>query len=125
MAFVVGILDEHFVRADGVHLVIDAVAAAAGFALDVVKRLGMYYRARRPCRAGVVGRPGNFLKASGVGTETAGRIGSLARVTGLVARHDPGTGDGILTEFHSRSSRKKENTGQNLSQPAIRAEIST
>src|SRR5215467_2525118 len=125
MAVMVGVLNEHFMGTDGVHLVINAVAAAAGLTLDVVKRLGMYYRARRPCRAGVVGRPGNFLKASGVGTETAGRIGALSGVTGLVARHDPGTGDGVLAEFHSRSSRRKENTGENLSQPAFRLEIST
>src|SRR5579871_1922812 len=125
MAVVVGILNEHFMRADRVHLVVYAIATAAGLALNVVKRFGMHYGARRPGSAGIVRGFGDLLKACKVGTKTTWCIEEMSGITWFVARHDPGTGDGVFAQFHSWSSRRKENTCENMSQPAIRAEIST
>ena len=48
MPVVTGILHQNFVRANGAHAVVDAVAAAVGFAFNVVERCGMHHGARRP-----------------------------------------------------------------------------
>ena len=65
MAVVVRIFDQHFVRADRVHAVVDAVAAAAGFSFNAVERLGMNHGTRRPGNAGRVGRFRNHLRRRG------------------------------------------------------------
>ena len=51
LAVVPGIFDQHFMSAHRTHAVVNAVAAAAGLAFNVVKRRGMHHRARRPARA--------------------------------------------------------------------------
>ena len=56
MPVVTRIFDQNFMRADRVHAVIDPVAAAARFTLDMVKRTGMHDGTRRPRNAGRIGR---------------------------------------------------------------------
>jgi hypothetical protein len=48
MAVVAGIFDQNFVGADRPHAIIQAFAAACGFAFYVIERLRMDDRARRP-----------------------------------------------------------------------------
>ena len=50
MPVVSGILDQHFMRAHRAHAVVNAIAAAAGLAFNVVERRGMHHGARRPVR---------------------------------------------------------------------------
>ena len=61
MAVVVGIFDQHFVRAHRVHAVVNSVAAAAGFAFNAVEGPGMNHGTSRPGNAGGVGRFRNHL----------------------------------------------------------------
>ena len=56
MAVVIGILDQHFVRAYRVHAVVNSVAAAAGFSLNAVEGPGMNHGPSRPGDAGAFGR---------------------------------------------------------------------
>src|ERR1700738_2050739 len=51
MTVVARILYQHFMRADGVHALVKAVAAAAGLSLNVVKRCGMNHGTSGPRRA--------------------------------------------------------------------------
>src|SRR5215472_10762797 len=107
MALMVGILNKHFMRANCVHLVIDAVATAAGLSLNMVKRLGMDYGARRPGSAGIIGGFGDLLKPYGVGTKTTGRIHAWCAIARFVSGHDPRSSDRILAQFHIWSSRRR------------------
>src|SRR5271165_4227711 len=100
MAVVAGIFDQDFMRADRVHAVINAIAAAAGLAFDVVERLRMHHGARRPRCTGSVWSSGNHLQRLGVGTKRAGGLDARSRFAWVIARDDPGTRDGILSEFH-------------------------
>src|SRR5215472_10046246 len=107
MALMVGILNQHFMRANGAHLVIDAVATAAGLSFNMVKRLGMDYGARRPGSAGIIGGFGDLLKPHGVGTKTTGRINAWCTIAGFVSGHDPRSSDRILAQIHIWSSRRR------------------
>ena len=81
MAVVARVFDQHFVRAHGVHAVVDAVAAAAGFALNAVERLGMHDGARGPGSAGRVGRFRDYLqRRRGISAETAGQTQARVRL---------------------------------------------
>ncbi len=48
LAVVPGIFDQDFMSANRIHAVVDAVAAAAGLAFNVIERRGMHHGARRP-----------------------------------------------------------------------------
>ena len=115
------VFDQHFMRADGVHAVVDTVAAAVGLAFDAVEGPGMNDRTRRPWRAGRVGRFRDYLQRRRGGiAETAGKFEARSSVGRIIAGHDPGAGDGILAEFHDG----RRTPGQNWSQPRIVAVIS-
>ena len=95
-----------FVRADGVHTVVDAIAAATGIAFNVIKRRGMHHGAGRPRNARSVGRFRDHLQGRrGIGAETADGLG--ARLAGIVAGDDPGARDGILAEFHGKGKHRE------------------
>src|ERR1017187_822364 len=73
VSVVVGVFYQHFMRADGVHAVINAVTAAVGFALDAVERSGMDDRTRGPGSARRVRRFRDDLqRRRGSIAETAG-----------------------------------------------------
>ena len=76
MTVVAGILHQHFMRAHRIHAIVDAVAAAAGLAFDVIERRGMHHRARRPDPR-ALGSCGDDLRGvGGVGAKTAGDFGT-------------------------------------------------
>ena len=62
MPVVRGVLHQDFVRADRAHPVVNAVAAAGCLALDVIQRVGMNDRARRPRSPGSSGHAGDQLR---------------------------------------------------------------
>ncbi len=115
MAVVARIFDQHFVRADGVHAVVDAVAAAAGIAFDAVKRRGMHDRARRPRNSRRIGRLRDHLRRSrGIGTETAGNVSGAS-----VAGSSPVmTQERVMGSLRSSMDRK-ENTAEKRRQLRI------
>src|SRR5580698_3005167 len=102
-------LDDHFVRPDGVHAIVDTVATAPGLALDPVKRRGMNHGSGRPAHAGSVWRCGDYLPGGfGIGAETTGCFWTAGSFAGFIADDDPGAGDGILTEFHMEGEHRRE-----------------
>ena len=107
MPVVVRIFDQHFMRADGVHAVVNAVAAAVGLAFDAVKRRGMNDRARRPGSPRRVGEVAITCSGAAEPSQTAGGLGTRCGFGRIVAGDDPGAGDRIFPQFHS-----KENTGR-------------
>ena len=111
MAIVIGIFDEHFMRPDGTHAIVQAVAPTSGLAFDVIQRPRVNDSAGRPSRAGSVWRFRDHLQV-GVGAEAARRVGVWRRFRRLVTGHDPGAGDGIFTQFHKHTLRQKENRGR-------------
>ncbi len=120
MPVVARVFDDHFMRADRVHAVIDAVAAAAGFAFDAIERHGMHDGARGPGNAGRVGRLRDHLRGRrSVGAETAGGLGTRS----VSAGSSP-----VMTQERVmgslRSSIGKENTGGEAESTAISAVIS-
>ena len=53
LAVVPGILHQNFMSPNRTHAVVNAVASAPGFTFNVIQRVGMHNRPRRPCaRAG-------------------------------------------------------------------------
>src|SRR5438874_12451647 len=48
MPIVTRILKQNFMRADGPHAVVNALAPAGRLAFNRVERIGMYHRSRRP-----------------------------------------------------------------------------
>ena len=71
MAIVARIFQQNFVRSHRSHAVVESVAAAGRLAFDVVKRLRMHNRARRPRAAIHAGQGGDDLR--GLGGRTAKR----------------------------------------------------
>src|SRR5208337_4383036 len=100
MAVVTGIFDQYFVSADRSHAIVEAIAAAGRFAFDVVERMRMDYRARRPCAAIHAGQVGDDVRwLRGRTTKTAG-FGARRGLDDIVAGDHPGTRDGIFAELH-------------------------
>ena len=94
-----GILDQHFVSAHGTHAVVNAVAAPARLAFNVIERRGMHHRSRRPPDRARHGR--DDLRGLGrIRAKTAGRFRTRRALRRVVSRHDPGASDGIFAEFH-------------------------
>ena len=58
VTIVAGVLDDDFMRTDGLHFVVKPVAGAFGFALNAVDRPRMHHCA---CRPGIAIRAGNEL----------------------------------------------------------------
>ena len=113
-----GILDQDFMRADRVHAVVDAVAAAAGFAFDVVERRGMHDGARGP------GNPGRWAGANHlralleIGAETAGDCGTWTR---LSAGSSP-----VMTQERVMGSLRSSigNTGEHCERSGVNRDFS-
>ena len=61
MTVVARIFDQHFMRANRVHAVVNAIASAVRFAFNMVKRAGMNDGTSRPGNAGRAGRSGDHL----------------------------------------------------------------
>src|SRR5208282_1335966 len=99
------ILDQHLMRPHGTHAVIEAVAAPAGLALNMVKRRRMHYRTRRPWHARSVRRHRDHLRA--VQAEAAGTFGARPVFGGIISNDDPRTRDGILAEFHKEGEHSE------------------
>ncbi len=95
------VLDQHFVSAHRLHLVIQAFAAACGVAFHVVDRVGMHHGAGRPRASGDRWARGDHLRRMrAVGAEVANSaVGGAWR---LVAGDHPGTRDRVFAQFHKR-----------------------
>src|ERR1019366_2580302 len=100
MAVVAGIFDQNFVSADRSHAIVEAVGAAGRLAFDVVERMRMDDRARRPCAAIHAGQVGDDMSWLGGRAAKPAGLGAWSRLDDLVTGDHPGTGDGIFTEFH-------------------------
>src|SRR6266404_8956493 len=59
---VLGILDQHLVRAHGAHAIVDAVSLTFRIALDAVKRRWMDHGTRRPTRRSFRWNRTNYLR---------------------------------------------------------------
>src|ERR1700686_2166571 len=89
MRVVSRVFDQHFMRADRVHAVINAVAAAAGFALDAVKRRGVNDGTRGPWDAGGIGRFRDHLqRRRGTIAKTADGLRTRSGFGRIIARDD-------------------------------------
>ena len=109
----IGILHEHFMRADGVHPIVESITAASGLAFDVIERPRVHNGTRRPCRSRSIGSLGDDVQ-TGIGTERARRVGARSRIAGIVAGHDPRARDGIFAKFHvNRKRRTPRRSGVN------------
>src|SRR3984885_3614286 len=101
MAVVARILQQYLMRADRPPAVIETVAAPRRFAFDVIKRMRMDHRARRP-RAAVQPRQcGDHLRGFGGGTAKPASLRSRSGIDDIVTGNHPRTGDGIFAEFHA------------------------
>src|SRR5271165_3772924 len=99
-----GILDQHLMRADRTHAVVNAIAAASGLAFNVVERCGMHHRACRPAhRAGNCGDELRSLR--GIWAKTADGLRTWCALGSVVSGHDQERVMGSL-----RSSMHKVNT---------------
>ena len=113
MAVVARVLDQYFMRAHGLHAIINAVAAAARFAFNAVERLGMHDGTRRPERAGFVGGFRDHVQGCGRGfAKTAGRFGAWSGLGRVIAGDHPGARNWILAEFHAGRRTPEENRSQ-------------
>src|SRR5208282_6552669 len=91
------VLHQYFVRADGAHAVVDAIAASGRLPLDVVQGGGMNHGARRPRRSGRSGNIGDELRRfAGVWAEPAKRFHSRGTIGNIVSRNYPRPCDWIL-----------------------------
>src|ERR1700693_5316701 len=91
VAVVARIFDQSLVRADRVHAVINTVAAAAGFALNAVKRRGVNHGTRGPWDAGGIGRFRDHLqRRRGTIAKTADGLRTRSGFGRIIARDDPG-----------------------------------
>ncbi len=107
MAVVTRIFDQNFVRADRSHAVIEAVAAAGRLAFNVVERVRMDDRARRPCAAIHARQVGDHMSGLGRGAAKPAGFGPWSGLDDVVARDHPGTGDGIFAQFHGSKENKR------------------
>ena|SRR3984957_16418158 len=91
------IFHQNFVRANGAHTVVDAIAAAGSLAFDMVQSAGMHRGTRRPRSAGK-SRHGsdNLRRFAGIGAEPANRFRTRHILGDVVSRNNPGTGNRIL-----------------------------
>src|SRR5436305_4411258 len=100
MMRMIRILQQEFVRTHRTHAIVQSVATAGGFALNVVDRRRMYHRARRPCAAIESGHGCNRLEllrsfaAKRAGSRTWGKLGNV------IPSDYPRTRDRILAKFH-------------------------
>src|SRR3954447_19938249 len=104
MAVVVAIFHQHFVRANGVHTVIETVPTTPRLALDAVQRLGMNHGSRGPgSPRSIGGRRDDLLRRL---AKTAGGLQVRSGVAGIVAGNDPRPSNRVFAQFHS--SKKEE-----------------
>src|SRR3984893_8569676 len=109
MPVVGGVFDQHFVRTDGTHPVVNAVAAPGRFSLNVVQGCGMDYSTRGPGRSSHSRHAGDQLRRlAGIGTEPAKRLRAGRIIGYIVARNDPRTRDRILAKFHAQGDHLVE-----------------
>ncbi len=100
VAVVAWTLEQNFVSANRPHAVVEAVATAGWLAFNVVQRIRMHDRARRPRAAIHAGQVGDDLRRFGVRTAKLAGLGARSGLDDIVTGDHPGTGDGIFTEFH-------------------------
>src|ERR1700685_1129769 len=97
-----GVFNQNFVRADRAHLIVNAVPAPGGFALNVIQRSGVNDGARRP---GSAGRTGNVCNElwwfARVGTEPAESSWARRVMGNVVAGNNPRASNRILAKFHA------------------------
>ena len=97
-----GIFDQHFVRADRRHAVVEAVAAARRVAFNVVER-----SRDGPPRAPTMAAPGapEWWRSIAAGAVKSGQkrqteFGTRSGFGDVVSGDDPGAGDRIFAKFH-------------------------
>ena len=101
LAVVARVLHQHLVRAHRPHRVVEAVAAALRVAFDVVERVGVHHRPRRPRPAVHRGHGGDHLRCASVDSGQKGQAAvPPARDRHVVAGDHPGARDGIFAKFH-------------------------
>ena len=95
-----GIFDQHFVRADRGHAIVDAVAAASGLAFDAVKRPGMHDRARGPRSSRVYPETPRSPVALRLTHKNGRGHRGAASFCRIIARDDPRARNWIFPQFH-------------------------
>src|SRR3982074_3583693 len=101
MAVVARILHQDFVRTDGMHAVVQAVPAAAGLSLNVIKRFGMHYGTSGPRRSARVWHSCDDLRGRRrIRAKEASGFRTWRALGRIISGDDPGPGNGILAEFH-------------------------
>jgi hypothetical protein len=106
------IFEQHFMSADRSHAVVEAVAAARRLAFDVVQRMRMDDRARRPGAAIHARQVGDDLRRRGGRTAKPAGLGTGSGLDDIVTGNHPGTGNGIFAEFHGVRRTKMDGGSQ-------------
>src|SRR5438105_1054371 len=117
MPIVTGILKQHFMRADGSHPVVNALAPAGRLAFNPIERIRMDHRSRRPRIAVDPSHAGYLLRrcAAAVRAELASSFRARRLIGHIVAGNHPGARNGIFPQLHAC----KENTAARQSQHVI------
>jgi hypothetical protein len=101
MAFVPQILDQHLVRSDRGHAIVNSISAAGRLTLNAIQRRGMNYGTGRPRASADGGHIRHQLNRNWrVRAETANRFHAGSVVRHVVAGNNPGTGNWILAQLH-------------------------
>ena len=117
LAVVFGRLDDDFVRAHRLHLVVNSVGAALGVALHAIERVRM--REHGDLRRALRGQ----TKKSGLGIRFLGTKRAAARgFAGVfpVSHDHPTARDGIFTKFHGRILSQGERIAEGFIRPEKR-----
>ena len=107
MAIVARIFDEDFVGSNRSHAIVEAFAAALGFALDVVESLRMNDGTGRPGVAIETGDGSNNLHGIGGGAAERANLRTRRGLGEIVADDHPRAGDGIFAKFHGGKKNKR------------------
>src|SRR3989475_6358970 len=117
MPIVTGILKQHFMRADGSHPVVNALAPAGRLAFNPIERIRMDHRSRRPRIAVDPSHAGYLLRrcAAAVRAELASSFRARRLLGHIVAGNNPRPRNWIFPQLHAC----KENTAAQQSQHVI------
>ena len=95
------IFHQHFVRADGSHAIVNAVAAASGLPLDTIERTGMHDGACGPRISRGIRRRRDHLLRRRCFTKTAGAVEARHGFCRIIPGNHPRARDWILPQFHN------------------------
>src|SRR5271157_408992 len=82
------------------HAIVKTIAAARRLPFDVIKRVRMDDRTRRPGAAIHARQVGDHMRGLGSWPAKPASFGTWSGLDDIITGNHPGTGDGIFAEFH-------------------------